>query len=142
MMYAVGGIGSSTETYGWRAQTISGPDYAKSSGPGVTLRMTAIGAAWYETAAAQVVFASRLREWRNATELLSDVDRAQSHSTYRSIVNLGRAAIPFILEDMRRGGCGWSSALTQITGEDPVPVDDAGDCGAILRHWLAWFDNQ
>jgi hypothetical protein len=89
-----------------------------------------------------IAFGSKLREWRDATAFVSDIDKTQSHQAYKSIVSMGPEVAPFILDDMRSGGCGWSVALTEVTGHDPVPAEDAGDCGAILRHWLSWFENQ
>ncbi|MCK4391472.1 hypothetical protein KAX17_01025 [Candidatus Bipolaricaulota bacterium] len=87
-------------------------------------------------------FLDLTRHWREETRFLSAVDKVTEHPAYQKIIGLGELAIPFIIDDMAHGGCFWSMALTAITGKDPVPKDDAGDCAAIAKHWTNWYQHR
>lgn len=51
---------------------------------------------------------------------------------------MGQAAVPLILEELWARPDHWGPALTAITGENPVPPEDAGRLGAMAQAWLQW----
>lgn len=53
-------------------------------------------------------------------------------------IALGERAVPLILHEFLRRPNHWSWALTEITGESPVPGEVAGDLDAIRRIWVRW----
>jgi hypothetical protein len=87
-------------------------------------------------------FSEHFQIWKNETQFLSNIESKQAHPSYKAIIKMGHAVIPLIIRDMKAGGCFWSRALTKITGEDPVPDEAAGDCEAIAKHWIRWYEHQ
>ena len=70
--------------------------------------------------------------------MLSSVHDICTHDSYLAIIGLGKAAVPLILEDLRRGPDHWFWALRTITGETPEPSDAAGDMIALSASWVEW----
>ena len=60
------------------------------------------------------------------------------HPAYRSIVEMGAAAVPLILRELERHPDHWFMALHEITSEDPVPEESRGDVKAMAEAWLTW----
>ena len=80
--------------------------------------------------------------WEAETVLLSDSDRAAQHPTHQEIVNMGKAAVPLILERIRSQGGLWFHALSAITGADPVAPKDHGNVAAMQESWLKWGERN
>ena len=78
--------------------------------------------------------------WRRETALQSSVTAIAMHPAYQQIIGMGERALPLIFEEMRREPDHWFWALEAITGENPVPEEDAGDLDALTSDWLAWGD--
>ena len=57
---------------------------------------------------------------------------------YQRTIGLGSMAVPLILAELRRETDHWFWALEAITGENPVPVDAAGNVHAAAEAWLRW----
>jgi hypothetical protein len=100
-------------------------------------------AAWDEAAAGLVPDAEleagfkRLAEiWRRETAVHSSVTKKAMHEAYQRIIGMGRSAVPLILRELRDKPEHWFWALTAITGEDPVPEEDAGDIRKMAQAWL------
>jgi hypothetical protein len=59
---------------------------------------------------------------------------------YQRIIGLGRPALPWIIDSMRKEPHHWSWALTAITGENPaagsMTLKEAAD------RWIAWYDSH
>jgi hypothetical protein len=78
-------------------------------------------------------------QWRRETMLLSSASKIASHPAYRRIIDMGDAAVPLILRDLKQNGPGhWFVALRKITGENPVKKSIAGDLKRMTEAWLAW----
>jgi hypothetical protein len=75
--------------------------------------------------------------WRDETEHLSSTD-VFTHPDYQRIIGLGSAIVPALLRDLSRTGAHWFWALRAITGENPVPAEDAGKVRKMIQAWLAW----
>lgn len=81
----------------------------------------------------------RLKEaWIGAVRFESSMSKIVQHPAYRAIIALGERAVPLILHEFLRRPNHWSWALTEITGESPVPGEVAGDLDAIRRIWVRW----
>lgn len=76
--------------------------------------------------------------WREDVADVSDLREIVDHPAYSAIIAMGPDVVPSILRDLARGPGHWHVALRTITGEQPVPVGDAGRLDAIREHWLAW----
>ncbi len=65
--------------------------------------------------------------------------------SYLRIIGMGWRAVPLIIEQLEREGDKpdhWCAALEAVTGEDPVPEDDRGDCVRIAQAWIDWSRNR
>ena len=84
-------------------------------------------------------FASLADRWeRETASTSSDYGHYVIHPAYLRIIAMGWAAVPCVLERLAAAPDHWGTALEAITGENPVPMDAAGDMIAIADAWLAW----
>ena len=83
-----------------------------------------------------MVFRDLADTWRRETGALSSITVKSMHPAYQSIVGMGPKAVPLILRELQRKPDHWFWALTFITGEDPVPREDAGDIRKMTEAWL------
>ena len=60
------------------------------------------------------------------------------HPAYRQIIEMGSAAIPLLLTELRRAPDFWFAALREITKENPVPPKSAGKVKEMARAWIEW----
>ena len=51
---------------------------------------------------------------------------------------MGPSVVPLILSALAADGGHWATALSALTGEDPVPACDRGDVMKVEAAWLAW----
>ena len=79
-------------------------------------------------------------EWKSQSEFLSSPTAIADLPAYQAIINMGQAAVPLILGELRREPDHWFTALKRITGEDPVPADARGDIVRMAEAWLKWGD--
>jgi len=81
-------------------------------------------------------------EWKEATGGLPRVIDKFRHPAYRTIVNWGWDAVPFILSEIKNGSGGhWCEALREITGANPVPLDQRGNLSEMSEAWIRWGRN-
>jgi hypothetical protein len=76
--------------------------------------------------------------WQKAVAHLSSSSRRDNHPAYQEIISLGPPVIPFLLRDLEGVQRHWFTALTAITGENPVPEKYAGDILKMVEAWLEW----
>jgi hypothetical protein len=77
-------------------------------------------------------------EWKSQAEFLSSPTKIAELPAYRAIIAMGPAAVPLILNELRREPDHWFIALKRITGADPVPEDARGDIDRMGAAWLNW----
>jgi hypothetical protein len=81
----------------------------------------------------------RLRDqWKEQSRYLSNSAQMALLRPYQRIIGMGTAAVPLILEELRREPDHWFWALEAITEENPVSPDDAGRVPAMTTAWLRW----
>jgi hypothetical protein len=73
--------------------------------------------------------------------LSSPTDR-YLHPSYARIIGLGLAAVPLILEAMKRDPDDWFYALRAITGVNPVTAAMAGNMKKMTEAWIRWGENN
>jgi hypothetical protein len=81
-------------------------------------------------------FKKDLGEWQRETQLLSF--HKKDHPAYQRIVAMGRTAIPFILDELRKEPSWIVIALFDITGENPALPGHAGRLNELTNDWLEW----
>ena len=87
-------------------------------------------------------FETLARGWKEAHVLSSSASPIASHPDYQEIIAMGEEAIPLILNDLKRTPDHWFVALTEITGEDPVPEQHRGKLAEMAVEWLEWGEEN
>jgi len=76
--------------------------------------------------------------WQTAVGHHSSSSKRDKHPAYRAIIALGPPVVPLLLRDLELNRRHWFTALTAITGADPVSEVDAGKILAMIETWLKW----
>jgi hypothetical protein len=84
------------------------------------------------------LFNNYKNNWVNETMFSSDPYEITSNRNYIEIIGLGRAVLPFILEDLQNTYNHWFVALQEITGENPINQQIAGNIAEMTKAWLSW----
>jgi hypothetical protein len=88
----------------------------------------------------QALLASRfytlVQQWKKETAHYSVIARRYQHEAYKKILRLGSAAVPYILEELRRNPDRWFSALVKLTGANPA--EHAKTFYEAVDKWIAW----
>lgn len=80
--------------------------------------------------------------WHEAVAHLSSSSKRESHPAYQEIIALGPAVLPCLLADLEVNGRHWFTALTAITGVNPVAAADAGNIPRMIDAWIHWARAQ
>lgn len=67
--------------------------------------------------------------------------RVHDHPAYAEILAMGEPAIPLILRHLRDGAWHWHSLLSELSGENPVPLGEF-DREHIREFWLKWGEER
>lgn len=76
--------------------------------------------------------------WKDETRLASSVTDIVFNRHYLQIIGMGKAVIPYILQNLQKEPNHWFHALRSVTRENPVPPEDRGDMQAMANAWLSW----
>lgn len=97
-------------------------------------------------------FNALAERWVQETGFHSNDYFIVNHPAYQQIVELGEAALPFVLRELEKGQMAvhWPHVLSAITGADPTPPPKklsapgwvALDIKAIHKAWLDWGREQ
>ncbi len=83
-------------------------------------------------------FESLFQEWKAETALLSSGTAIVTHPAYQKIIQMGEAAVPFILIKLLEDPQHLFYALYKITGENPVLKQHAGNLTDMTADWMNW----
>lgn len=72
----------------------------------------------------------------------SRLGKVAQNQHYRAIIALGPDVIPILIKDMIRNSGHWHAALAEITGQDPVRPECAGNAHKMGRDWKRWFNKM
>ena len=81
-------------------------------------------------------------EWKEKSRHMSNTAQMVLLKCYQRIIGMGSPALPLILEEMRREPDHWFWALEAITGENPVPPEEAGKVLLMTQAWIQWGINR
>ncbi len=82
------------------------------------------------------------KTWRDECAHLSSIRETALHPAYQQIIGMGKAALPFILEELKREPNHWFWALRAITQENPVSQEHQGDVSEMVSDWLRWAETE
>lgn len=77
-------------------------------------------------------------QWQTETRHLSLVSDIVLNSAYQQIIGMGSAAVPLLLQELKKQPDHWFWALRSITGENPITPTDRGHLKKMSEAWLAW----
>ena len=83
-------------------------------------------------------FQDLARSWKHGTWHMSSIKDMIEHPAYRAIIKMGEPAVPLLLKELQTDLDHWFIALSEITGADPVPREDAGIVEKMRESWLSW----
>ena len=86
------------------------------------------------------LFESLVAAWKTETVFVSSVTEKWSHPAYQSIVEMGKPAIPLILEQIGDGERLWTQALLSITTENPAEATRTPE--EAQQAWLNWGEER
>ncbi len=81
-------------------------------------------------------------EWKAQSRFLSNSAQMAMLRPYQRIIGLGPAAVPLILEELRREPDHWFWALEAITEENPVPPEAMGKVRLMALAWVRWGEEH
>jgi hypothetical protein len=87
-------------------------------------------------------FQSLAERWRAETGMCSSVTKIIKHPAYQSIIEMGEAALPLILRELRDRPNLWFPALKAIAKTSPVPPEQRSDPKLAREAWLIWGRKQ
>jgi len=76
--------------------------------------------------------------WIEQARYLSNTAQMAMLPSYQRIIGMGVYVVPFILEELEREPRQWFWALEAITGENPVPPENAGRVRESAQAWIEW----
>ena len=80
--------------------------------------------------------------WYEETGHFSMWWHVAEHPAYQKILAEGASIMPFALNELANKHGHWYAALRELTGENPVPEDEAGFVPKMTARWLQWgIDN-
>ena len=83
-------------------------------------------------------FKDLVQSWKAGTWHMSSIKDMVEHPAYQAIVRMGDPAVPLLLKELQTELDHWFIALSEITGADPVPLEDAGIVEKMREAWLSW----
>lgn len=86
------------------------------------------------------IFKELADQWRRETALEAFVTRKVMHFSYQSIIGLGPAVVPLLLESLAQEPRDWFWALAAIAREDAAEGADNFEDAAMA--WLEWGKGQ
>lgn len=84
------------------------------------------------------VFHDLLGKWKEDTRFCSSMREIIGNEHYRAIIALGPDVVPVILEHLEQEPEHLSSALLELTGENPLRPEHAGNIRALSETWVRW----
>lgn len=83
-------------------------------------------------------FQRLVAEWKEQRNPYSSDASQDATPSYLKIIGMGPAAIPLILNEMRRQPDQWFVALNALTDADPVLAEHRGNFREMINDWLDW----
>jgi plasmid stability protein len=113
-------------------------DHAKRSVEEEAIEILAATAATAPAAVTVEKFQRLASAWHKAVAHHSSSSKRESHPAYQEIIAMGPAVVPSLLGDLEVKRRHWFTALTAITGVNPVSESDAGNIPRMIDAWLLW----
>jgi len=83
-------------------------------------------------------FETYYKQWKAETAFESNGRKIIENTYYQKMINMGKAAIPLILEKYVQANDHWSYASRRITGISLNESTNYGNLEAIRMDWIEW----
>ncbi|MBD2481237.1 hypothetical protein H6G57_04300 [Planktothrix sp. FACHB-1365] len=80
--------------------------------------------------------------WEKEVSGLSSTAQMSEHPAYQEIINMGTKIVPLLLLELKNNPLYWLSALSAITGENPIKPEQRGRVKQMASAWIEWGKNQ
>lgn len=88
-------------------------------------------------------FHSKFKElktaWIKSVGIHSNPSILYEDQNYKSIINMGKEIIPYLINDLKSPDGDWFEALYKITGIDPVKSENNGFVDKMRQDWINWY---
>jgi hypothetical protein len=81
-------------------------------------------------------------QWESEVAGLSLTAQMSEHPAYQEIINMGMKIVPLLLSELKKNPLYWLSALSEITGENPIKPEQRGRVKQMASAWIEWGENQ
>lgn len=81
-------------------------------------------------------------DWEKEVAGLSSTAKMSQHPAYQEIINMGTKIVPLLLSELKKNPLYWLSALSAITGENPIKPEQRGRVKQMASAWIEWGINQ
>ncbi|TAG94436.1 MAG: hypothetical protein EAZ09_11110 [Oscillatoriales cyanobacterium] len=81
-------------------------------------------------------------DWEKEVAGLSSTAQMSQHPAYQEIINMGVKIVPLLLSELQKSPLYWLSALSAITGENPIKPEQRGRVKQMALAWIEWGRNQ
>ncbi|RUT06067.1 hypothetical protein DSM106972_032730 [Dulcicalothrix desertica PCC 7102] len=81
-------------------------------------------------------------QWESEVEGMSSTVQMSQHPAYQEIISMGNQILALLLRELKNNPLYWLSALSQITGENPIKPEQRGKIKQMASAWLEWGKNQ
>ena len=82
------------------------------------------------------------RSWLDQTRYASSPRVMTASPSFRAIVQMGFAAVPLIIIELRKRPSFIVLALEEITHTCPIADNHRGDLRAMTEDWIRWYQNR
>jgi len=87
------------------------------------------------------LFNELYKEWREETRFDSFIGDPY-HKCYNNIVQLGYRVVPYIITKLKEDPSLIFTALTRITGENPIQEENRGIVKKMAGDWIDWWEKK
>ncbi len=81
-------------------------------------------------------------DWEEDVAGQSSTAQMSQHPAYQEIISMGTQILPLLLSELKKNPVYWLSALSVITGENPIKPEQRGRIKQMASAWIEWGRNQ
>jgi hypothetical protein len=87
-------------------------------------------------------FYTLAKQWENEVAGMSSTSKMSQHPYYQEIINMGTKIVPLLLLELKKNPLYWLTALSTITGENPIEPAQRGRVKQMASAWIEWGKNK
>ena len=87
-------------------------------------------------------FYSLAKQWEKEVAGMSSTAQMSQHPNYQEIISMGEKVVPLLLLELRKNPLYWLTALSKITGENPIKAEQRGRVKQMASAWIEWGRNH